>query len=85
MKNEQDLKIMQFFLPHYKRFYIKSKDINGDLILSCKDLNDDGSCRIYDKRPLKCKNYPAKTICYNAQMPDKCGFKIIKKEFKDYL
>lgn len=85
LKNEKELKIMQLFLPWYKRFFITGKDENNDFILSCKYLSKDGSCSVYAKRPLVCRNYPRKTILFNAEMPEGCGFKIVKKEFKDYL
>ena len=85
MKNEKDLKIMQFFLPHYKRFFIKGKDEDGNLILSCIYLDENGKCKVYNKRPDLCKNYPAKIINCNGIMPEGCGYKIIKKDFKDYL
>ena len=31
MKSEKDLKIMQFFLPHYRRFFISKIDDKGDV------------------------------------------------------
>lgn len=85
LKNEKELKIMQFILPWYKRFYISHKDTNGDIVLSCKYLEKNGHCKVYKFRPLVCRNYPQKTIHFNAEMIDGCGYKIIKKEFKDYL
>lgn len=85
MKNEKDLKIMQFIFPWYKRFYITKIDENNNIVLSCKYLNENGTCSVYKFRPLLCRNYPKKKINFNGQMPDGCGYKIIKKEFKDYL
>ena len=85
MRNEKDLKIMQFFLPHYKRFFISRIEENGEIVLSCKYLNPNGLCNVYKQRPSVCKNYPAKTINFNGKMIEGCGFKITKKEFKDYL
>ncbi len=85
MKNEKDLKIMQFFLPHYKRFYINGKDENGNITLSCIYLKDNGECSIYEKRPRLCRNYPARIINFNGEMIQECGYKVVKKEFKDYL
>lgn len=85
MRNEKDLKLMQFFLPHYKRFFISGADVDGNIILSCKYLTDEGLCGVYDKRPKLCRNYPNSSINFNAQMIDGCGFKVIKKDFKDYL
>ncbi len=85
LKNEKEFKLMQFFFPHYKRFFIHKIDNEGNLVLTCKYLDDDGLCSVYDKRPKLCRNYPRRTISFNAEMIDGCGFKIIKKEFKDYL
>ena len=85
MRNEKDLKIMQLIFPWYKNFYIIKNDENGDIVLGCKKLNINGECGIYKFRPFICRNYPKKSINFNAQMPDGCGYKIIKKDFKDYL
>ena len=85
LKNEKELKIMQLFFPSYKNLFIKDKDENGELILSCKHLNKNNFCNIYSKRPLFCRLYPRKKINQNLKMIDNCGYKIIKKEFKDYL
>ena len=85
MKSEKDLKIMQFFLPHYRRFFISKTDDKGDVVLSCKYLTENGLCSVYNKRPSVCKNYPAKSINFNGEMIDSCGYKVIKKQFKDYL
>ena len=85
LKNEKELKILQFFLPHYKRFYISNTDANNNLVLSCKYILDNGLCSVYKKRPNICRNYPAKSISFNAEMIEDCGFKVQKKSFKDYL
>jgi len=85
MKNEKDLKIMQFFFPWYNLFYILKKDENNNLVLGCKKQNEDGSCKIYKFRPFVCRNYPKKRIFYNAEMINGCGYEVIKKKFKEYL
>ena len=85
MKNEKDLKIMQFFFPWYRYFYITRINDNGEIFLSCKKLNKKGECTIYKFRPLLCRNYPKKYISFNTKMPDGCGFTIESKNFKDYL
>ena len=85
LRNEKELKIMQFFFPGYKNLYIKDKDENGELILSCRHLNENNTCNIYKNRPIFCRTYPKRKINYNTEMIDGCGYKIIKKEFKDYL
>ena len=85
LRNEKELKFMQFIFPWYKRFFITGKDENNEFILSCKYLSTNGECSAYSKRPFVCRNYPRKHIFFNAEMPEGCGYKIIKKEFKDYL
>lgn len=85
LKDEKELKIMQFFFPAYKNLYIKDRDKNGELILSCKNISEDNTCKIYTKRPLFCRLYPKRKINFNAEMIDGCGYKVVKKEFKDYL
>lgn len=85
LNNENELKIMQLFFPRYRNLYIYKRDENNMLVLTCKNLTNNGLCSIYNKRPNFCKNYPAKIINYNAEMIDGCGYKVIKKQFKDYL
>ncbi len=85
LRNEKELKFMQLIFPHYKRFFITGKDENNNIILSCKYLNNNGECSVYDNRPKLCRDYPKKSISLNLAMPDGCGYKVIKKEFKDYL
>ena len=84
--DEKDFKLTQFFFPMYKRFEIKGKDENGDLILACKLLNEDGTCSVYDKRPKLCRRFPNKILYFQGVLQDGCGFKVEpEKKFKDWL
>ncbi len=85
LKNEKNLQIMRFIFPWYRMFYITGRDNNNEIILSCKFLSSNGKCKIYPFRPLLCRNYPAKSINFNTEMIDGCGFEVVKKQFKDYL
>ncbi len=85
MKNEKDLKIMQLIFPWYRMFYILRTDDDNNIVLSCKNLNRNGKCKIYKFRPLLCRNYPKKYIDFNGEMIDGCGYEVEKKDFKDYL
>ena len=82
---EKEFKIMQFLFPSYKRFYIKGRDKDGNLIFACKYVTAKGLCSVYDKRLDMCRKYPAKKIYYKAGLHEGCGFKVIDKQFKDYL
>jgi len=82
---EKEFKIMQFIFPAYKRFYIKGKDENGNFIFACKHVTEDGQCGVYKKRLKMCKRYPHKIIMFPAKLHDGCGYRVLKKNFEDYL
>ncbi len=82
---EKEFKIMQFLFPAYKRFYIKGKDEDGNLIFACKLVTKDGLCSDYKHRLRMCKNYPAKKLNFYGKLHAGCGYSVVKKEFKDYL
>lgn len=82
---EQEFKFMQLLYPAYKRFYIKGKDDEGNLVFACKYVTDDGLCSVYKKRLKMCKRYPSSKIMYPAKMHDGCGYHVLKKDFKDFL
>lgn len=82
---EKEFKIMQFLFPAYKRFYIKGKDEEGNLIFACKLVTKEGLCSDYEHRLRMCKNYPAKKIFYPAKLHEGCGYKVNIKSFDDYL
>lgn len=81
----REFKIMQFLYPAYKRFYIKGRDDDGNLIFACKYVTQEGLCSVYDKRLNMCKRYPLPKIMYPAEMHKGCGFTVHKKKFSDYL
>lgn len=86
MYNEKEFKLMQKFFPAYKRFYIKYKDADGNLVFGCKKyLREKKLCGDYKHRPSVCRKYPQKRLVQYAEMPDGCGYKVNKKNFKDYL
>ena len=82
---EKEFKIMQFLYSKYKRFYIKGKDEDGNLIFACRLVNPDGKCSDYKHRLRMCRNYPAKRINYPAKLHEGCGYKVNIKTFDDYL
>ena len=82
---EKEFKIMQFLFPKYKRFYIKGRDNDGNLIFACKLVTDEGLCSDYKHRLRMCKNYPAKRIFYPGKLHEGCGYKVEEKHFEDYL
>jgi Fe-S-cluster containining protein len=82
---EKEFKIMQMIYPKYKRFYIKGKDEEGNLIFACKLVTPDGLCSDYEHRLRMCRNYPAKRINYPGKLHEGCGYTVNIKKFDDYL
>ena len=80
-----DFKIMQFLFPAYKRFYIRGKDEDGNLIFACKYVTEDGLCSVYDKRLRMCRKYPASKISYPGKLHKGCGYRVEEKNFDNYL
>jgi Fe-S-cluster containining protein len=76
---------MQKIFPTYKRFYIKGKDDEGNLIFACKLVTEDGLCSDYRHRPRMCRKYPAKKINYQGKLHEGCGYKVEVKKFENYL
>lgn len=82
---EKEFKIMQMIYPKYKRFYIKGKDDEGNLIFACKLVTPEGLCSDYEHRLRMCRNYPAKRINYPGKLHEGCGYTVHTKKFDDYL
>ncbi len=82
---EKEFKFMQFLYPSYRRFYIKGKDEEGNLIFACKLITPEGLCSDYKRRPSVCRRYPASKLGYNGKFHEGCGFKTQVKTFEDYL
>ena len=69
---EEEFKIMQFLFPTYRRFYIKGKDEEGNMVFACKLVTKDGLCSDYKHRPRMCRKYPAKRISYPGKLHQGC-------------
>ncbi len=82
---EKEFKIMQFLFPAYKRFYIKGKDENGNLIFACKLVTKEGLCSDYAHRLQMCRKYPVKKLAFPAKLHEGCGYRVVNKNFEDYL
>ena len=82
---EKEFKIMQMIYPKYKRFYIKGRDDEGNLIFAYKLVTPEGLCSDYKHRPRMCRNYPAKRINYPGKLHEGCGYTVHIKKFDDYL
>jgi len=82
---EKEFKIMQFLFPKYKRFYIKGRDAEGNLIFACKYVTENGLCSVYNNRLDMCRKYPMKKIPFKGKLHEGCGYRVLEKNFEDYL
>lgn len=82
---EKEFKIMQFLFPKYKRFYIKGRDAEGNLIFACRYVTENGLCSVYNNRLDMCRKYPMKKIPFKGKLHEGCGYQVIEKTFEDYL
>ena len=82
---EKEFKIMQFLFPKYKRFYIKGRDAEGNLIFACRYVTENGLCSVYNNRLDMCRKYPMKKIPFKGKLHEGCGYRVLEKNFEDYL
>lgn len=86
LSSELEFKFLKFLYAEYRRFEIVGKDELGNYVISCKFIDKDGLCPIYETRASVCKNYPAKKVTRKGSFHTGCGFSMQpEKSFKDYL
>jgi Fe-S-cluster containining protein len=83
----EDFKLTAFFFPKYKRFKIIGEDDQGNIILACSLIGEDGLCPDYKDRPLLCRAYPnPKKIYSGGKLYKRCTYRLLpKKPFESYI
>lgn len=86
---EEQFKKIQEWDKHFKNFYISGKSETGALLFSCKEIAENGRCKVYFFRGLGCRNYPkvnTKFIINGGKPIEGCGYYFEpNKDFKSYL
>ena len=59
-----DFKIMQFLFPAYRRFYIRGKDEEGNLIFACKYVTEEFAPMLFSFRLIWVRYFLSKTCLY---------------------
>lgn len=86
LRSEQEFAFLQFIYPEYRKFKIIGTDEQGNFVITCKLIDKDNLCPIYEKRSSVCKNYPKSKKCPKGTLHKGCGFSIHpEKSFKDFL
>ncbi len=76
LTEKHEFEQLQLEQPRYKNFFTTGKE-DGILVVTCKSLGDDNTCKSYRFRSLYCRIYPrikTKYIAAGAQTLDGCGF-----------
>lgn len=77
------------FDRHFKNFYISGAKETGELLFTCRELDENNRCRVYFFRGIGCRQYPKKNTKFliNGGKPlDGCGYYFEPdKDFKSYL
>ncbi len=70
-------------------FYPSGKNDKGEILFTCKALQQDNSCKYYFFRSLYCRKYPlVKSLTSGKYLtpPEGCGYSIeLSKNFADYM
>ncbi|MEW5819379.1 MAG: YkgJ family cysteine cluster protein [Cyanobacteriota bacterium] len=83
---EFDFKITQFLFPAYKRFEILGKDEEGNFMFKCNWVQEDNTCKYYEKRLDMCKKFPNVKYGSLGKVPPGCGFKLVPiRKFSDVI
>lgn len=78
----KEFKIMQFLYPAYKRFYIKGKDKDGNLIFACKYVTKRGYA-LFMTNVLQCASViPCQELATLQTCTKAVGIRYIKRNSK---
>lgn len=81
-----DFKMTQLIFPQYKRLNVAGKDENGNIILQCNWLKEDGTCCDYNNRLDICRKFPNVKYGSLGKVPEGCGYRLVPvKKFGDVL
>jgi hypothetical protein len=85
--SEEEFKFLTIFYPKYKRFRIIGKEENGNLVLACKLIREDGLCPDYKNRLKMCRDYPnPKKIHSGGKLYKRCTYRLKPhKTFSNYM
>lgn len=77
------------FDRHFKNFYISGRSETGELLFTCRELDENNRCKVYLFRGIGCRQYPKKNTKFliNGGKPlDGCGYYFEPdKTFKSFL
>ena len=73
--------------PEYNYFVPLLEEEEGGLSFSCKHLQADNTCGIYEQRPDFCRRYPSELgLLMGGKLADGCGYRFrLLKTFQDVL
>lgn len=77
--------VFQFWNTEINGFYLRSKEIHDYegkrvLVMGCRYLEPNGSCRHYALRPMVCRKWPVIEHFGHPRLLKGCGFKAIPRK-----
>lgn len=89
VKSEEQFEKIKEWDKHFRNFYISGRSETGQLLFTCREIDDNNNCRVYHFRGLGCRNYPktdSKFLINGGKPLDGCGYYFEPdKSFKAYL
>lgn len=81
-------KLFYFWNTEINGFYPRSKEVfeyekNRVLVMGCRYLQKDGSCKHYKHRPMVCRKWPVIENFGHPRILKGCGFKATPKVLKE--
>ena len=89
VSTEEQFEKIKKWDKHFKNFYISGRSETGQLLFTCREIDDNNRCRVYHFRGLGCRMYPVtntKFLINGGKPLDGCGYYFEPdKTFKSYL
>ncbi|HOB51355.1 MAG TPA: YkgJ family cysteine cluster protein [Acidobacteriota bacterium] len=67
--------VQRFHEVNYE-FVYEGYEAGKGLLFGCPHLGPDRLCRIYDRRPRLCREYPSAYAAFPPDLPSACGFRL---------
>lgn len=87
--SEEQFEKVKEWDKHFRNFYISGRSENGELLFTCREIDENNRCKVYFFRGLGCRNYPkvnTKFLINGGKPLDGCGYYFeADKDFKSYL
>lgn len=89
IKTKEQFEKVKEWDKHFRNFLISGKGEKGELLFTCREIDENNRCRMYFFRGLGCRIYPhpdTKFLTNGGKPLDGCGYYFeTDRKFKSYL